>query len=322
MNPIDEAPATAPFLTVVTPTFNRAHTLPRLFESLAQQTDRGFEWIIVDDGSTDATPELCASLMKQSEVAVRVIRKVNGGKHTALNAAISTVRTELVFIVDSDDYVTANAVSRIRDVWRSHEAPDRAGICFLRGTTEHDTLGQRFPLDGEIASYIEMRFNRGVSGDKAEVYRSDLLRKFPFPEFEGERFLAEDAVWAPLGLEYEMVHINEIIYVCNYLEAGLTQGGKSYMAKCPNGAIESVRWFLSPRVRLKVRVPMAWRYIAYGLFARRSLARHIASSGAPLFVASQLPGGIALYFYWRRRFRGELGGTMVAGGSGRPAASA
>ncbi|SAK80454.1 glycosyltransferase, group 2 family protein [Caballeronia hypogeia] len=310
------------FLTIVTPTFNRAHCLPRLYESLAQQTDRDFEWIIVDDGSTDATPEFCAAMMAQSQIPVRVIRKVNGGKHTALNAAISAVSSELVFIVDSDDYVTPNAVSRIRDIWSTHRAADRSGICFLRGTTEHDTLGSRFPVNGEIASYIEMRFNRGVKGDKAEVYRSDLLRKFPFPEFEGERFLAEDAVWAPLGLEYKMVHVNEIIYVGNYLEAGLTQGGKSYMVKCPNGAIESVRWFMSPKVDMKVRMPMAWRYIAYGLFAKRSLARHIVTSEAPLFVASQLPAGIALYFYWRRKFRSELSAAQAVGGGQRPAASA
>jgi glycosyltransferase involved in cell wall biosynthesis len=307
------------FLTIVTPTFNRAHCLPRLYESLAKQTDRGFEWIIVDDGSTDATPEFCTAMMAQSELDVRVIRKVNGGKHTALNAAIAAVKTELVFIVDSDDYLTPNAVSRVRDVWTQHKAPDRSGISFLRGTSEHDTLGQRFPVDDEISSYVEMRFNRGVKGDKAEVYRSDLLRKFPFPEFEGERFLAEDAVWVPIGLEYQMVHVNEIVYVGNYLEAGLTLGGKSYMVKCPNGAIESVRWFLSPKVRPKVRVPMAWRYIAYGLFAGRPLARHIASSDAPLFVASQLAGGIALFFYWRRKFRVELAASHpLRGGEGSP----
>ncbi|MDR5759822.1 glycosyltransferase family A protein [Caballeronia sp. LZ035] len=328
MSAIDEVRPVAagtdltPFLTIVTPTFNRAHTLPRLFESLARQADHGFEWLIVDDGSTDATPEYCASLLAQSEVSVRVIRKANGGKHTALNAAMPAVRTELVFIVDSDDYVTADAVSSIRDVWRDHRVADCSGVCFLRGTTEHDTLGARFPVDGEVASYIEMRFNRGVRGDKAEVYRSDLLRRFPFPEFEGERFLAEDAVWAAIGLEYRMIHINQIIYVGNYLEAGLTQGGKSFMVKCPNGAIESVRWFLSPKVRLKVRLPMAWRYIAYGLFARRSIVRHIGSSGAALLVASQLPAGIALYFYWRRRFRNELGAAKIASKTGRTAASA
>ncbi|BAN26932.1 glycosyltransferase family 2 protein [Caballeronia insecticola] len=307
------------FLTVVTPTFNRAHCLPRLFESLAKQTDRGFEWLIVDDGSSDATPEFCAAMMAQTDVKVRVIRKMNGGKHTALNAAMAHVETELVFIVDSDDCLTPNAVSRVRHVWTQHKAANLSGISFLRGTTEHDTLGQRFPVDGEIASYIEMRFNRGVKGDKAEIYRSDLLRKHPFPEFDGERFLAEDAVWVPIGLEYQMVHVNEIVYVGNYLEAGLTLGGKSYMAKCPNGAIESVRVFLSRKVRMKVRVPMAWRYIAYGLFAKRPLARHIASSEAPWFVASQLAGGIALFLYWRRKFRVELTAAhSLRGGEGSP----
>jgi glycosyltransferase involved in cell wall biosynthesis len=293
-------------LTILTPTFNRAEFLPRLYESLKTQSDRDFEWLIVDDGSTDATPALCARFIDESAVAIRYIRKENGGKHTAVNVGVEAADSTLVFIVDSDDYVTENAVSRIAWIWKEFSAPDRSGISFLRGTSEGVPLGKTFPTNLEISSYLEMRFNRAVYGDKAEVYRTDILKNFRFPEFEGEKFLAEDAVWARIGLQYKMVHVNEIIYVSNYLEAGLTRSGKSLMVRCPKGAIESVKWFLSDKVRLKVRSPMAWRYVAYGFFARRSLSDLIASSKAPFFVAIQTPLGIALYAYWRHKFRKEL----------------
>ena len=298
--------STSKFLTIITPTFNRVEWLPRLYKSLKSQSVRDFEWLIVDDGSSDETPDFCSAVIQEAAIAVRVIRKANGGKHTALNAGIAAVVTELIFIVDSDDYLTPNAVSRIQEVWSRYKGEGRSGISFMRGTSEEEPLGHRFPRDNEVSSYIEMRFNRGIKGDKAEIYRSDVLKRFRFPEFKGEKFLAEDAVWAPIGLQYQMVHINEIIYVGNYLEAGLTAGGKSFMLRCPNGAIESVKWFLSRKVRMRVRAPMAWRYLAYGLFAKRPLIEHICSSELPLFVTSQIPGGLALYVYWRHKFRNEI----------------
>ncbi|MEZ0600932.1 glycosyltransferase family 2 protein [Paraburkholderia sp. IW21] len=298
-------------LTIITPTFNRAEYLPRLHESLKAQSHGDFEWLIVDDGSTDGTPAICARFIAESAISIRYIRKENGGKHTAVNVGVEAADSTLIFIVDSDDYVTDVAVSRIASVWREFAAPDRSGISFLRGTSVNVPLGKTFPKDFEISSYLEMRFNRAVSGDKAEVYRTDILKQFRFPEFEGERFLAEDAVWARIGLRYTMVHVNEIIYVSNYLEAGLTRSGKSLMVRCPNGAIESVKWFLSDQVRLKVRSPMAWRYVAYGFFAGKSLPDLIASSKAPFFVAIQTPLGIALYAYWKHKFRKELARTKI-----------
>ncbi|MDR5752712.1 MULTISPECIES: glycosyltransferase family A protein [unclassified Caballeronia] len=293
-------------LTIVTPTYNRAEYLPRLYRSLVAQTCQDFEWLVVDDGSTDSTPALCERLCAEGLIDVRCIRKENHGKHTALNAGIAATSSALMFIVDSDDYLLPDAVRRTLDTWSLFGNDRLSGICFLRGISESVPLGQRFPRNEEIASYIDMRFNQGVSGDKAEVYRTDILKRFPFPEFEGERFLAEDAVWAQIGLRYKMVHINEIVYISNYLPGGLTRGDNSINVRSPNGSVESVRWFLSKQVRLRVRVPMAWRYIAYGLFARRRLSGLIKASGAPMLVLTQFPVGLALYLFWTRKFADQL----------------
>jgi glycosyltransferase involved in cell wall biosynthesis len=314
---IDDMKDTA--LTIVTPSYNRADYLPRLYQSLLAQTRRDFEWIIVDDGSSDATQEVCAEFCAGQRLDIRVLRKENGGKHTAVNAGVAIARSALVFIVDSDDYLLSNAVERVLEVWSEFATERLSGMCFLRGVSATEVLGQRFDRSYEIASYIDMRFNRGVQGDKAEVYRADILKAHPFPEFAGEKFLAEDAVWARIGLQYDMVHVNEIIYVSNYLPGGLTRGDQSINVRSPRGSVESVKWFLSNRTHMKVRMPMAWRYIAYGRFARRSLYELVSKSGAPLFVATQIPLGVLLHLYWKRKFAAQLDKARAVQPSAAPA---
>ncbi|MGF6769056.1 glycosyltransferase involved in cell wall biosynthesis [Paraburkholderia sp. GAS199] len=301
-------------LTILTPTYNRANWLERLYRSLVAQTRRDFEWLVVDDGSTDHTPQLIASLKAENTITIRYIRKDNGGKHTAVNAGVALIESPLTFIVDSDDYLTANAVERALDVWGQHASPRLSGLCFLRGTSPDHPLGRTFASHCSVASYIDMRFNRGISGDKAEIYKTDVLKAYPFPEFAGERFLAEDAVWARIGLLYEMVHINEIIYISNYLEGGLTLGDQSINVRCANGSVESTRWFLSRKVRLKVRLPMAWRYVAYGLFAKKPLRELLRMTESPLLVLTQLPAGVALYMYWSRKFAPQLARARTLNG--------
>jgi glycosyltransferase involved in cell wall biosynthesis len=293
-------------VAIITPTFNRAGYLPRLYDSLVEQTRQDFEWIIIDDGSSDDTPEVCARFRAENRIDVQVIRKQNGGKHTAVNAGVASTDAPLVFIVDSDDYLTPDAVERVLDTWSRFNSERISGMSFLRGTSATEPLGQRFPHAFEIASYIDMRINRGVGGDKAEVYRTDILKAFPFPEFPGEKFLAEAAVWAQIGLRFDMIHVNEIIYISRYLPGGLTLGDQSINIRSPNGSVESVRWFLSSEIRMRVRMPMAWRYIAYGRFAGRSVADLVATSGCPAFVSVQVPFGLLLNFYWKRKFASSL----------------
>lgn len=75
-------------LTVVTATYNRAYTLPRLFDSLLQQTRMDFEWVVVDDGSTDETESLLKDFQAQATFSMRVIKQKNAGKHVAINSGV------------------------------------------------------------------------------------------------------------------------------------------------------------------------------------------------------------------------------------------
>ena len=106
-------------LTVCTPTYNRAHTLPRLYESLVRQTSQDFEWLVVDDGSTDNTRELVDGWVAEGRIRIRYVYKENGGKPSAHNLGVRLAAGELFFCVDSDDYLTDNAVELILSAWEN-----------------------------------------------------------------------------------------------------------------------------------------------------------------------------------------------------------
>ena len=167
-----------PFITIVTPSYNRANLLPRLYESLKDQTCKNFIWLVIDDGSTDNTNDVLRQIERETPpFGVQYVYKENGGKHTALNLATEKVETELFFIVDSDDRLTPDAIDIIKKDWtqtsekRPTGLPTRSicGVSYLRGYSEGVIVGEKFSKDYLVSNFIDERYNRGVKGDKAEV---------------------------------------------------------------------------------------------------------------------------------------------------------
>ena len=202
-------------LTILTPTYNRAGMLPQLYDSLKKQACKDFEWVIVDDGSTDNTQEVVKAWLLGSDFPIRYFYKENGGKHTALNYAVQKIEAELTFIVDSDDALTIDAVETILRYHRKYE--NRSNICgyaFLRSYPNGKINGKKFVPDERIASYIDARINSDdTQADKAEVFKTECLREFPFPEYQDEKFLGEDIVWIRMARKYMMVHILSLIHI-------------------------------------------------------------------------------------------------------------
>ena len=201
-------------LTILTPTYNRASLLPRLYKSLCAQTCQDFEWIVVDDGSTDGTADLfCAGAGMQSTVALRYIRKTNGGK----------ARGVLTLILDSDDELPPGAVAAIEAAWKRVEGLHRQDIGGLCGYMAHRN-GKRIgtPVVSGLYSSLALRYEAHVTGDMCEVFRTDVLRDHPFPEVSGERFCPEALVWNRIAREYPLYVIPDILYLRDYLDGGLT----------------------------------------------------------------------------------------------------
>jgi len=256
-------------VTILTPSYNRAHTLTKLYESLCKQTSNDFVWMVVDDGSSDDTEKLINSFIQDDKIAIEYYRKENAGKHTALNFGIEKIHTPLTFIVDSDDSLTESAVSTIKEYDdRFKDNKDICGFSFLRVDSKGVVNTGKYKEDDAIDTFVNKRINDNLLGDKAEVYYTDILRKYPFEVFEGEKFMPEDSVWVAMSGPYKMVHANREIYICDYLEGGLTKSGKSMKICSPYGMMYRSSVYLnSDVVCKKAKLKMLVLYIIYEHFA-------------------------------------------------------
>lgn len=289
-------------VTVLTPTFNRGGRLQSLWNSLQKQTVKDFEWLVVDDGSTDGTKDLITQLQEKSDFPIRYIYKSNGGKHTALNVGIQTICSELIFIVDSDDCVTDDAVESILKIHKKYRSQNNVcGYAFLRAFPDGKVNGKKFDVDEKIGSYIDVRVNGDDTGaDKAEVFKTHCLKEFPFPEYPNEKFLGEDLVWVRMARKYKMVHINKAIYVGNYLEDGLTNNRRKHNIASPIGCMHRAEEFMESDLKTRYRIKGGLQYIVYGRFAGVKVIDLIRKSRHKILATVCIPGGLLLYARWNK----------------------
>lgn len=289
-------------ITILTPTYNRAKTLPRLYESLLKQTSKNFEWLIVDDGSTDSTQEVVYKFKNDEKIKLNFYRKENGGKHTALNFGIKKINSELTFIVDSDDYLTYDAIETIEKEWELYSNQEGVcGICFLKGKSQKEYIGDLFP-DEKLASYIDVRLRKKIRGDKAEIFKTKLLKSKIFPEIPGEKFIGEDYVWCDLGKNYLMVWTNKIIYICEYLNGGLSLSGRKLRINCPIGGMLNSEMMLTKEFPLYFRLKKAILYNCYYLFADKNKCLQNYTNSNLIIKIITYPIGLILYLYWKKKY--------------------
>ena len=256
-------------VAVLTPAFNRAYCLDKLYNSLKKQTSKNFKWVIVDDGSTDNTQDLVNNFINEKQIKIEYIKKKNGGKHTALNVGLSHIKEDLTLIVDTDDFLTDDAVSIIEnDYAKINNNPIIAGIGYLKLDQNGMVVGKKYTKDGRVDNFVHERINRNTSGDKAEVWKTKILKNFAFPEFEGEKFLSEATVWCKISLEYKMLFINKGIYVCEYLEDGLSHNIQKTLFKNPQGAAECYRIMSGKQTNLKYKFKYTIAFAAYAFAAK------------------------------------------------------
>ena len=224
-------------VTVFTPTYNREDSLPRLYESLQRQTCFDFEWLIVDDGSTDQTAALVQKYLEEDNAfPIRYYRKENGGKHTAINYGVKEAQGLLFFFMDSDDLLTEQAVERLIAWERTIEDRSQfAGVSGNKGDLSGNLLGETFSGRQIDATNLERQALR-ILGDKAEAYYTEVLRQYPFPVFEGERFMPESIVFDRIGAAGLKIRwVNEVIYLVDQRQDGLVAQGNRRFANSPKG---------------------------------------------------------------------------------------
>jgi glycosyltransferase involved in cell wall biosynthesis len=223
-------------LTVFTPAYNRAHTLPRTYESLCNQKCKDFCWLIIDDGSTDDTEQLVKGWMeKDNGFEIQYIYKENGGMHTAHNMAYENITTELNVCVDSDDCMAEDGVAKILKKWDEVKDSGYAGIIGLDADMNGKIIGKSFPKsmkETTLMGYYAM----GGAGDKKLVYRTDIIKKYPpYPVFEGEKYVALAYKYRLIDQDYKLAVLPQILCNVEYQEDGSSGTMWKQYLKNPKG---------------------------------------------------------------------------------------
>ena len=212
-------------VTVFTPTYNRAKLLPRLYKSLLKQSNKNFEWIVVDDGSNDNTGSLFDCWIGEADFTIIYRQQINGGKHRAINRGVGLASGDLFFIVDSDDWLREDAIEKILQYEISLPIgfeKKYSGVCGQRVHPNSTLVGTTF-VGEYLDSFTYENEKNHITGDKSEVFYLNVLKKYPFPEIEGENFCPEALVWNRISADgYIMRYFNEGIYYCDYQQDGLT----------------------------------------------------------------------------------------------------
>ena len=248
-------------ITVFTPTYNRGYLLDKLYESLLKQTNTDFEWLIIDDGSNDNTSNIINKFIDDDKIRIRYFYQENGGKHRAINKGLDIAEGELFFIVDSDDTLIPTAIELVLEKYKSVEnCPEFAGISFNRGYSEKKIVGKTFSLEFKDCTNLE-RGRNNILGDKSEIYRTEILRNIKFPEIEGENFMSEIVLWNEVARQgYKLRWYNEIIYICNYLEDGLTVNRDSIYLNNPIAHKMMVNELLQIDFPIKSKINTIYNY--------------------------------------------------------------
>ena len=256
------------FITIFTPTYNRAGLLKRAYESLISQTDKDFVWLIVDDGSTDNTKEAVGEWQREGLIPIEYHYRENGGKMRAHNMGVSNCKTEWFLCLDSDDILVEDAVKIIKECVKDKCEKDSgklAGIIAHKGRSREELLGSRgFPKDVERSTLYGL-YLKGFKGETTIVFRTKVIAGFPFPEIEGEKYVPEDYIYDKIDAEYEYVVLDRILTVCELVSEGYTDSVRKLKED------NKQAWYLyyEQRARITPMSMLKLKYLGfYRLYAR------------------------------------------------------
>lgn len=285
--------ASTPILTVFTPTYNRAHLLPRCYESLKAQECKDFVWLIIDDGSTDGTAELAAKWQAENNgFDIQYIYKPNGGMHTAHNAAYENIKTPLNVCIDSDDMLSVGAVEKIKRFWQQNGSDSYAGIIGLDADLDGKIIGNGFPK-GLTETTLSGYYAAGGKGDKKLVYRTEVINSYPpYPVFEGEKFVALSYKYALCDDDYSLLVMDEVLCNVEYVADGSTKNMYRQYRNNPRGWAFMRKFNMQRTKSLKRLFVLNVHYVSSSIFAHDG--SFIKSSPKPFWTLAALLPGAAL----------------------------
>ena len=238
-----------PFLTVFTSTYNRANTILRTYESLCRQSDKDFEWLVVDDGSSDNTEELVNKWIKENkQFSIRYIKKRNEGFHTGYNTAIENMDSVLAVCIDSDDYMPDDAVEKIHNCWLKFGNDELGGIIGLDYDTNGKVIGGMIPDNLKHVSLIKHAQGKYdiEKGDKKIIVRVDLYKQVaPMTVFKEEKYFNPHYMHLEISRTYDFIALNECVCIVDYQPNGMGTNMFRQYKNSPNSFLEIRKQYFS-----------------------------------------------------------------------------
>ena len=284
-------------LTIFTPAYNRAYTLHLGYEALLRQTCQDFEWLIIDDGSTDNTRELVESWIAENKIPIRYHYQENQGMHGAHNTAYKLITTELNTCIDSDDYMPDDAVEKIVNFWKEYGSDKVAGIVGLDADFNGKLIGTSFE-DNNLPIRLSRFYSHGGKGDKKLVYRTEIIAQYPeYPIFKGEKYVSLGYKYELIEQDYPVLSLNEVLVNVEYRPDGSSMNMFRQYIKNPQGFafIRKSSMQLAPTA--KRRFMEAIHYVSSSLILKNK--RFLQESPKKLLTLCAVPFGIALYLFIR-----------------------
>jgi glycosyltransferase involved in cell wall biosynthesis len=282
-------------LTIFTPTYNRAHLLQKVYDSLLMQTDQNFEWVIVDDGSADNTPALIQQFADEQRVKIVFEKQANSGKHIAINRGLQLASGELFLILDSDDELTPDAVEKVATQWnnllKEPGIETFGGLVANKSYTNGKEIGSGLNYEILDTTIIDYRFHRKITGDKLEIFKTQLIKQYPFP-VNGEKFCPEALIWNRIGSKYKFRFFNDSIYLAEYLPDGLTDRIVTIRKKSPNNAATYYAELAAYNIPFAEKVKAGINYWRFSIYDKSTSIWGKFSKINPLLGLVTMPFGL------------------------------
>lgn len=262
-------------LTIFTPTYNRKHLLPNLYNSLKTQTNKNFVWLVIDDGSSDGTEELFNAWKEESNgFEINYVRKENGGKHTAIELSNKLCQTEYIVCMDSDDYFTPDAVGKMYEEIEVIDKDDSVcGIVTRRVKPDgkpfmENWTGEKF----KIIKFYDLANKYGYTTDTCLIFKTKIIKNYHFPIFENERFVTESVFYNQFMCDYDMLASDDLYYVAEYMADGYTSQGQKLFEKNPKGYAYALKQnaycAIKQKMTLRQKVGYSALYYAWLKYAK------------------------------------------------------
>ena len=281
-------------LTIFTPTYNRGYILPRLYESLCKECPTDFVWLIVDDGSTDNTQALVNEWRLNAKIEIKYHFQKNGGKMRAHNRGVQLCETPLFFCIDSDDAIAQGAVKRILMDYKLLENDETLSGRVARRQSLNRSASCDVPNVGRCS--LHDIYERGFFGDTSLVFKTSILREYPFPEIEGEKFITESYVYDQIDQKYELIIENEYLMRCEYLDDGYTANSINLYFNYPKGwALYYSQYYRLYAKTLWNKIKYLGYYISMCMISKTPFFVMLQESPSPILTLFSIPAGVKFY---------------------------